>query len=156
MEIILIDFWMVFEDLISNVDTDQSRYKWFLLWAPSWAGVDKFFNHFITMSVHVLDLKIQSFLNLLQWKFFVGFWTHSLVHHHLLHERSELGLVLHEVLLCDSDFHHDLLLETHTDLLDLSHTLSNHSQILVKVLELTHWFINSFRNYSNLIYRVIF
>lgn len=43
-------------------------------------------------------------------------------------------LVLGEVLLRDTDFHHDLLLEVHSDLLDLSHSLGNHSKILIKIL----------------------
>jgi hypothetical protein len=38
------------------------------------------------------------------------------------------------VLLCNSDFHHNLLLKGHANLLNSSHALGNHTQILVEVL----------------------
>lgn len=38
------------------------------------------------------------------------------------------------MVLLDTNFHHYLLLKWHSNLLDLSHTLGNHSKILVKIL----------------------
>ena len=86
------------------------------------------------MVFHVFDLQVNGFLYLSQSEFFIGLGAHSLGHHLLLDEWCELVLVFGEMLFRDTDFHHDLLLETHTNLLDLGHALSDHSEVLIEVL----------------------
>ncbi len=125
---------MFLEYLISNVNADQGWHQWLLLLGPAWASVNKFLNHLITVGFHVLDLQVDGLLDITQSKFFIGLGAHSLGHHLLLDEWCELVLVFGEMLFWDTDFGHDLLLEGHANLLDLSHALGNHSEVLIKVL----------------------
>ncbi len=43
-------------------------------------------------------------------------------------------LIFDKVVLSDADFHHDLLLKAYSNLLDLGHSLCDHSEILVHIL----------------------
>ncbi len=134
MKIVLIDLWVIFKYFISNVNTEQSWHKIFLFLRPSWTGVDKFFDHLVSMVLHVLNLEVDCFLYFSQSQLFVSLRAHSLRHHLLLNKWSKLMLIFGKMLFWDTDFHHDLLLKTHSDLLNLSHALCNHSEILIKVL----------------------
>ena len=125
---------MFLKYFISNVNADQCWYKHFLLFWPTWTCVNESINQFITMVFHVLNLEINCFLDFCQSNFFTRLWAHSLGHHLLLQKWAKLTLVFCEVVFCDTDFWKDLLLHVHSDLLNLSHTLCNHSQIMIKVL----------------------
>ena len=52
----------------------------------------------------------------------------------LLQESTELILIFGKVVFRDTDFHHDLLLKAHSDLLNLGHSLGDHSKILIEIL----------------------
>lgn len=125
---------MIFENFVSNVDTDQCWDKSFLFLWPSTTSVDQFVSHLFTVSSHVINLKIDGSFNFVDCKFFARWCPNTLAHHLFLQERTELLLILSEVILLDTDFHHNLLLKWHSDFLDLSHTLGDHSKILIKVL----------------------
>lgn len=86
------------------------------------------------MSFHVLYLEVNGSFNLFDCELFAAWWSDALVHHLLLQEWTKLMLILGKVILLNTDFHHDLLLKWHSDLLNLSHTLGNHSKILIKIL----------------------
>ena len=86
------------------------------------------------MVLHVLDLEIDCILYFSQSQVSIGLRAQSLSHHLLLNKRCKLVLIFGKILFLDTNFRHDLLLNTHSDLLNLSHALCNHSEILIKFL----------------------
>lgn len=134
MKFILIDFWMSLEGFISNVNTDQCWHERLLLLTPSWASVNQIFDHLVTVVFHIIDLEVDSLFDVVQINLFRWGWSHPLRHHLFLQEWTQLTLILGEVLFVDANFSNNLLLNAHSDLLDLSHALGDHSQILAKIL----------------------